>query len=88
MQAYLQLLCDQTTTVHFSPKDWKAITALSQSQPAVLVFLYAYHSLVEQNKQKADQVLSQFEQLEKSYPYPVDYASEKARLALFQQMNT
>lgn len=86
IQAYLQLLCDQETSVSFNAKDWKLIAALGKSQPAVQVFLYAYHSLVETDDTKAQKALAAFAKLEKTYPYPVDYADEKARLSRFQAL--
>lgn len=84
--ATLQLLCDQTTTVELSKKDWQLIEALNKSQPASNVFTYAYHSLVDKDGKKANKALTQFQKLGKTYPYPADYADEKTRMALFQDL--
>lgn len=80
IQAYLQLFCDHTMSVRFSKKDWQLIDTLSKSQPLVQVFLYAYHSLVDRNEKKAQNILVDFGKLEKVHPYPTEYAEEKARL--------
>lgn len=84
--SYLDLLCQQTTSIPFDKEEWKLIEALSKSQPMATVFAYAYHSLVDGDDKKAEQALEQFTKLAKTYPYPVDYADEASRLQRFQDI--
>lgn len=85
MLSYLDLLCDQTTSVSFDKKERKLVEALSRYQPMFLLYLYAYHGLVTGDDEKSLKARADFEAMEKNYPFIVDYEDEKSRLGLFEQ---
>ncbi|MGT2665947.1 hypothetical protein ACVRYP_01270 [Streptococcus rifensis] len=82
---YCDLMLDDSTEVSFSKKEWKTVQNLANSQPAFLVFLYAYHMLVEKDEQKAEKHLEKFYKLKKTYHLPVEYISEERNLAILKQ---
>ncbi len=81
---YCQLILEQETSPILTKKDWKLIQALSPSQPSLLVFNYAYYSLVESNAKEAEKALAQFTKLGKNYHLPSEYQIEQRNLAHFQ----
>ena len=50
--------------------------------PSVLRTQYAYALLAEKDEGKAEKLWRQFEKVGKSYPYPVEWASERELMAL------
>ena len=63
-------------------KDQKKFMKSMKTYPSVLRTEYALALLSEQNEMKTAQLLSQFEKMAKTYPYPSDIASERELMQL------
>lgn len=63
----------------------KKMMAAMKTLPQVLRTVYAYALHVEVDRKKAAQIKKEFEKLEKTYPYPMEYQSELELLELAEQ---